>query len=176
MLEIMKFPLTYKECIINPGLIQERPQSHPCDNQSASQFYQINDILIKCIEENIQPILVDMPQILLRMKICKDHKLQDLEAIFNKICNKIVKNECIPIPGLAAQELYPEIFVKPVDDYLYCNLRDILPEIQEGFELEDYQKTISYEGLKNKTDDNVILAFTGNYHVDPFHKIWMEGK
>jgi hypothetical protein len=62
--------------------------------------------------------MVDMPEILLRMKIANELSLKDLESIFNKVCNQVKKGN-FEVPALAAQELFPEIFVKPRDEYIY---------------------------------------------------------
>ena len=47
-------------------------------------------------------VLIDMPEILLRMKIGNDYTLDELKGIFNKVCNSIKKKQCIHIPPLAA--------------------------------------------------------------------------
>ena len=62
---------------------------------------------------------MDMPEVFQRLHIGKTHTLEELEDIFNKICNKIVKGETVPIPALAASHLFPEVFQRARDEYLY---------------------------------------------------------
>jgi hypothetical protein len=45
--------------------------------------------------------MVDMPEILLRMKIANELSLKDLESIFNKVCNQVKKGN-FTVPALAA--------------------------------------------------------------------------
>ena len=74
--------------------------------------------MCESLEIGIPTVLVEMPEILLRMKVANELSLKDLESIFNKVCGKIKKG-AYPIPPLVAQEMYPEIFVKPREEYLY---------------------------------------------------------
>lgn len=75
-------------------------------------------LLIEALEIGIPTVMVDMPEILLRMKIGNELSLGDLEKIFNKVCNQIKKGNSVPVPPLVAQELYPEIFVRPREEYI----------------------------------------------------------
>ena len=45
--------------------------------------------MLEGIGHNIPVVPIDMPEILLRMKIGNDLSLSDLEDIFNIVCNKI---------------------------------------------------------------------------------------
>jgi hypothetical protein len=84
--------------------------------------------LIEALEAGIPTVMVDMPEILLRMKIANEFSLKELEKIFNKVCGKIKRGESQPIPPLVAQELFPEIFVRPREEYIYQTLKDICDE------------------------------------------------
>lgn len=46
--------------------------------QSASRFLEVNDILMQAMLTNMDVALVDMPELLLRMKIASTHSLEDL--------------------------------------------------------------------------------------------------
>lgn len=103
-----------------------------------------------------------MPEILLRMKIANEHTLAELESIFNDIANKINQDKVIQIPALAAQILYPEIFVKPRDNYMKILLQEIL---------EDFKSNEEYISTESNPYENV-LAYMGNIHISPISRIW----
>ena len=62
------------------------------------------------------------------MKIANESSLEELEAIFNSVANHIHRGKVVPVPGLAAQILYPEIFLKPQDEYMQVMLNEILSD------------------------------------------------
>ena len=74
--------------------------------------------MINSIESGIPVVMIDMPEILLRMKIGNDYTLEQLNKMFNTVANKIKQKKVIANPALAAQQLFPEIFLKPKDDYV----------------------------------------------------------
>ena len=113
-----------------------------------SQFHDLNVLLIEALEAGIPTVMVDMPEILLRMKIANEYTLKDLEKIFNKVCGKIKRGECRPIPALVAAELYPEIFVRPREEYVYQALKEICDEQEQDEEIS-------------------ILTYLGDVHVSP---------
>lgn len=84
---------------------------------------------------NIETVLIDMPEILLRMKIGNDYTLPELKKVFNKVCNAVTNRKKYakrnrlkvvhPDTSLAAQQLFPDIFVRPKDEYMYMMLQQI---------------------------------------------------
>lgn len=82
-------------------------------SDESSQFHDLNVLLIEALEAGVPTFMVDMPEILLRMKIGNEHSLKDLEKMFNKVCNLIKKGKSEPIPPLVAQEIFPEVFLRP---------------------------------------------------------------
>lgn len=87
--------------------------------------------------------------------------------MFNVIANKIKREEVIPDPALAAQILYPEVFLKPRDEYMQRILQDIAES-----EATDIFKTDQEHGLEEIPRD--VLAYMGNIHVDPVSHMWNE--
>ena len=69
---------------------------------SQSQFHEINHLVQECLAAGIPTVLIDMPEILLRMKIGKERSLAELEDIFNHVANKIHRGETIPCAPVAA--------------------------------------------------------------------------
>lgn len=51
--------------------------------------------MIEAITLGVPVVLIDMPEILLRMKIGNDLTLAELETMFNNIANKIHKEEIV---------------------------------------------------------------------------------
>ena len=74
----------------------------PESDYSQSQFYEINHLVQECLAAGLPTVLIDMPEILLRMKIGKERSLAELEAIFNNVANKIHRGEIVPCPPVAA--------------------------------------------------------------------------
>lgn len=91
------------------------------------------------------------------MKIADENTLEELEKILNDIANKINQERTAPIPALAAQMLYPEIFVKPRDDYMNIMLKEILEGLQAN---------------PDEDQDENVVAYVGNIHVAPLARIW----
>ena len=60
--------------------------------------------------------LVDMPEVLLRMKVANNHSLKELQEIFNIVMNKLVSRQgpCIST-ATAAMYYFPEVFAQPRD-------------------------------------------------------------
>ena len=85
----------------------------------------------------------------------------------------------MPIPALAALHLYPEVFQKHRDDYMYYQLTDMLSGIEEELEgerhstkmsSEDYPETEAQKEGNQKEKD--IFVFVGNIHTEPIEAIW----
>ena len=58
-------------------------------NDKPSMFYELNNLLIEAISVGVPVVMVDMPEVLLRMKIGNDLTLKELEDIFNTVVNRI---------------------------------------------------------------------------------------
>lgn len=72
------------------------------------------------------------------------------------------KDTVVQIPALAAQILYPEIFVAPRDEYMKILLKEIL---------EDHKSSEEFMPTECNPYENV-LAYIGNIHITPIDKIW----
>jgi len=59
--------------------------------------------MINSIESGIPVVMIDMPEILLRMKIGNEYTLDQLNKMFNTVANKIKQKKVIADPALAAQ-------------------------------------------------------------------------
>lgn len=70
-------------------------------------------------------VMIDIPEIVLRLQIGNDYTLDELNKIFNDIANKIRRGEVTPDTSLAAQILYPEVFLKPREAYMQRILQEI---------------------------------------------------
>ena len=72
-------------------------------------------------------VLVDMPEIMLRMKIGSLYSLDQLRDIFNDILNKCANaGPGLPdLPDIAAYFYYPEVFQKPKDEFVAAMLQEI---------------------------------------------------
>lgn len=96
--------------------------------------------------------LIDMPEILLRMKIANNHSLEELQDIFNFIMNKMASKQgpCISTAH-AALYYFPEVFSKPRDEYVAAMIKEL--------------------AMQSSDDDNVghqaISCYLGNVHVQP---------
>ena len=47
-------------------------------SESSSKFIELNDIVMQGLLTNINIALVDMPEVLLRMKVANNHSLKEL--------------------------------------------------------------------------------------------------
>ena len=56
-----------------------------------SMYLELNQLLLEAVSCHHEVVLCDMPDLLLRMKIAATYSLQELEAIFNEILNKVVR-------------------------------------------------------------------------------------
>ena len=82
--------------------VQQMIHEFVMSESEQSQFHEVNHLLIQSLEYGAQTVLIDMPEILLRMKIGNEYTLPELEAVFNRVANKIYRGETVPIPALAA--------------------------------------------------------------------------
>lgn len=89
-----------------------------------SQFSEVNNFLVESIINGLTTVPIDMPEVLYRLKLGHDYELDVLEDVLNDVCNKIMLKKSVNNPKLAAQQLFPEMFLKPRDDYIYKILRE----------------------------------------------------
>ena len=82
---------------------------------------------------NIPIALIDMPDIMLRMKVVSDHSLSEIQKIFNHVLNRVAKTG--EAPGMVALRCFPEVFAKPRDEYVAAMLLEMASEMQgeKGF-------------------------------------------
>jgi len=102
--------------------------------------------------------MCDMPALLLRMKICESHSLEELVSIFNYLLSKIQRNDGPTQLQAAAIYHFPEVFNEPRDQYVASILHEICLDNENG---------ISY---------NTINAYVGNTHVKPLCRLLQTGK
>jgi len=80
-----------------------------------------------------------------------------------------------PVPALAAQLLYPEIFVKPRDEYMQIMLREIMEDPDLGgpddWDLHGAPGSTTLDPTKLNPYEN-ILAYIGNVHLAPLARTW----
>lgn len=123
--------------------------------------------MINSVESGIPVVMIDMPEILLRMKIGNDFTLDELNKVFNTVANQIKQKKVMANPALAAQQLFPEIFLKPKDDYI----RKMLKIIAEDESDRIYRQGEDESSLQSRN----ILAYLGNMHVSPVSRAWETG-
>lgn len=122
---------------------------------------------MSAIQSNIPTVLIDMPEIVLRLQIANQYSLEELNKMFNVVANKINRGEVIPNPHVAAQMLFPEVFVKPREEYMHRMLRDIAASNSE----ELFKNETSFSATAT-TRPPTILAYTGHIHVQPLVEMW----
>ena len=101
-------------------------------------------------------VMIDMPELLLRMKIVNEHSLAEIQQIFNYVLNKISRSDgpC-GTPDAAALYYFPEVFAKPRDEYVAAMLHDIATDTNEDG-----------QGFSS------ISAYLGNLHIKPISRVW----
>lgn len=121
-------------------------------NESPSKFFELNDVLMQGLLTNLDIALIDMPEVLLRMKIANEHSLKDLQDIFNFVMNKLRRkdNPCISAAS-AAMFYFPDVFARPRDEYVAAMIKEIAMHKSEQ---ED-------SGVFN------MSCYLGNVHVSP---------
>ena len=75
-------------------------------------------------------MLCDMPEILMRMKISSLYSLSEMQEMFNQIMKCIDRKDGPIQPEACALFLYPDVFLKHKDDYIYSMIRKIAEEGQ----------------------------------------------
>ena len=82
--------------------VQNMVREFVMSDQEQSQFHEVNHFLYQSLAVGAPVVLIDMPEILLRMKIGSEYTLAELEAVFNRVANKIHRGEAPPCPPMAA--------------------------------------------------------------------------
>lgn len=59
--------------------------------QTSCRFIDVNDVLMHTVLSTSEIALIDMPEILLRMKVAHEHSLDDLKGIFNFVMNRVAR-------------------------------------------------------------------------------------
>lgn len=67
-----------------------------------SPSFEINNIIVESIVNGFTTVPIGMPEVLLRLKLGNELSLDQLEDIFNTICNKINQGKCAPNAQLAS--------------------------------------------------------------------------
>lgn len=126
-------------------------------NQSPSKYFQLNDIVLYLLLLGQDVTLIDMPELLLRMKIGSMYSLDELNKIFNSILNRVSNpRDPYDLCDKAALAYFPHVFAAPRDEYVTAML----------FEMANDNSSETQSGLES------ILAFTGNCTVKPAKRIW----
>ena len=102
--------------------------------------------------------MCDMPTLLLRMRICEEHSLEELVSIFNYILSKIQRQDGPLQPQAAALYHFPKVFSEPRDQYIASFLHEVCNETKDG---EGYSQ---------------VNAYIGNVHVKPISRLWQTAK
>ena len=82
-----------------------------------------------------------MPEVLFRMKLATMVTLKELELMFNKIANAIIKGKTESTDmGVVAQLMFPQYFVQPKDEYMVRMLAEIAESksIELGLDQSDF--------------------------------------
>jgi hypothetical protein len=92
--------------------------------QNISNFYELaNTVLLELLISKRDFVLIDMPELMLRMKVASMFSLDQLKEIFNDVLNRAMQEELLP--EVAACLYYPEVFQKPRDEYMAAMLQEI---------------------------------------------------
>ena len=55
-----------------------------------SKHEELNHIMLQAIMNEVPIAMIDMPEILLRMKVVTDYSLEEIQKIFNHVLNRVV--------------------------------------------------------------------------------------
>ena len=101
---------------------------HSSNGFPICNYYDIDHaVLFELLAAKKDFVMIDMPELMLRMKVASMYTLDQLKDIFNDILNKIAnaKPGDPRFPDVAALYYYPDIFQKPRDDYMAAMLYEI---------------------------------------------------
>lgn len=125
--------------------------------ESNSRFLEVNEILIQGLMTNIDIALIDMPELLLRMKVAHTYSLAELQEILNFVMNKLSKKQgpCIDSAS-AALYYFPEVFAKPRDEYVAAMLKEIAMDSQV---------------VGGENGYSSVSCYVGNVHTAPITRL-----
>ena len=95
----------------------------PDNISEENRLYQpsmtLNHLLPQAVMSGLPTVLIGMPEVLLRMKIASSLSLVELERIFNKLANHLLSKRTQETQlSELAEELYPEVFLEPKQEYM----------------------------------------------------------
>jgi hypothetical protein len=124
--------------------------------KTTSYFPRISQITLEALSRGNNVALVDMPEVLLRMKIASEYSLDDLKAILNDILTKVFHGRSGPdLPDACALYHHAEIFQKPRDDYVAALLHTLAKDEEEKYDS--------------------MLCYLGNVNVKPVSRLVRSG-
>lgn len=88
-------------------------------------YDEVKQAFLQSIMFGKEVIMIDMPTVMLRMKVVETHSLQELTDMFNFILDKMQRGEGPEQSAAAAHYFYPEMFNKPRDLYMTSLLHEI---------------------------------------------------
>ena len=140
-------------------MLMEESQDLFFTKQSMSRYLEVNEVLMQSMLTQTDVALIDMPELLLRMKIGNELTLEDLQDILNTVLNKMARKECPCLtPGQAALYYFPEVFSRPRDEYVAAMLKEIATHMGDGQSSE--------EAITR------VCCYLGNVHVQPIARLW----
>lgn len=124
--------------------------------ETHTKFLEVGDITMLSLLTNTDIALVDMPELLLRMKVAHGHSLAELQDIFNFIMNKMKRRDgpCISA-GQAATLYFPEVFARPRDEYVAAMIKEIA----------------MHAGEHREEPISAINCYLGNVHTGPIKRL-----
>lgn len=69
--------------------------------------------------------MVEMPAVMLRMKIAETYTLEQLVEMFNFVLEKLQNKQGPAQPAAAAMYYFPDVFNKPRDQYIAALLHEV---------------------------------------------------
>jgi hypothetical protein len=104
--------------------------------ENITNFFELNSVVEQLLASQQDFVMIDMPEILLRMRIGNMYTLTELNQIFNEVLNKVARckeNDSAPdVPELAALYHFPEVFQKPRDEYMTAILTEIAQSMHDS--------------------------------------------
>jgi len=138
--------------------------------ENITNFFELNSVLEQLLISQQEFVMIDMPEILLRMRIGNMYSLAELNQIFNEVLNKVSRckaNDPTPdVPELAALYHFPEVFQKPRDEYMTALLTEIAQSMRGKMEGDE----------ERVTGFDRITCYMGNIHVSPVTRLWRTNK
>ena len=101
--------------------------------ESRCNFFELeNTVLFEMLLGKREFVMIDMPEVMFRMKVASLYTLEQLKEIFNDLLNKIAnaKQGEPRLPDVAALYYYPDVFLKPRDEYMAALLHEMANDTQ----------------------------------------------